>query len=170
MAALFAGSHQKPPPLVPVPPLRPSRPFAGVRLTLYRAKERGRQVLPPSFPSATLEIYYADSGGAAVDQGEAIPRRRGQCGGLRKFKTLFTLRAERLFATLGLLPPPRPRRCVHPPDVCTGSASRYSVLIYLFARADGVVDAINVGKNGRNYPRGLPPPVAARKIERRDLY
>lgn len=79
----------------------------GVRLTLYRAKERGRQVLPPSFPSATLEIYYADSRGAAVGRGEAIPKK-GQDGGLRKFKTLFTLRAERLFAILCLLPSPLP--------------------------------------------------------------
>lgn len=65
------GSHQKPPPPFPlaVPSLR------GVRLTLYRAKERGRQVLPPSFPSATLEIYYADSEGAAVGRGEAIPKK-----------------------------------------------------------------------------------------------
>lgn len=37
-------------------------------------------------------------------------RGRGQCGGLRKFKTLFTLRAERLFATLAVSPffPPSP--------------------------------------------------------------
>jgi len=42
------------------PPLASPHSRRGVRLTLYRAKERGRQVLPPSFPSATLEIYYAD--------------------------------------------------------------------------------------------------------------
>lgn len=60
-----------------------------------------RQVLPPSFPSATLEIYYADSGGAAGRGEEAAEEDEGQgplaptgCRGLRKFKTLFTLRAR----------------------------------------------------------------------------
>lgn len=90
----LAGSHLSSDRLVP------SREFA----LHYTGRRSGRQVLPPSFPSTTLEIYYADSRGAAVGRGEAIPKK-GQCGGLRKFKTLFTLRSERLFATLDLLPP-----------------------------------------------------------------
>lgn len=101
-SSLALTTGEKPPLRLPVPiPLF----HGGVRLTLYRAKERGRQVLPPSFPSATLEIYYADSGGAAT--AAAGPRRsapaeeeklREEHRGLRKFKTLFTLRAPNDFS------------------------------------------------------------------------
>lgn len=77
----LAGSHQKSP--------SSFHPFTGIRLTLYRAKERGRQVLPPSFASATLEIYYADSGGAvgrsSGEERRAVCKEEGRCGNLKLY-------------------------------------------------------------------------------------
>lgn len=58
-------------------------------------------------------------------------RRKRQCGGLRKFKTLFTLRSERLFATLDLLPPLFSCQC--PSTHGMYAQNQYSLLgAYLF--------------------------------------
>lgn len=137
----LAGSHQKPPPPVPVLPLAtPSH--RGVRLTLYRAKERGRQVLPPSFPSATLEIYYADSGGAAVGRGEAIPEEGTVRGGYGNLK-LYLPHAPNDFSPPSVPFLPLSFVDVHPPDVCTGFAhSLLGTYLFSYSYANGITGVI----------------------------
>lgn len=98
-------------------------------------------------------------------------RGRGQCGGLRKFKTLFTLRAERLFATLGLSFLPSfssPPAGVHPPDVCTGFAL-VTRCLFIYSYADGIAGAED---GGEEMVETIPVNFLRRcseTIERRDL-
>lgn len=102
--------------------------------------------MPPSFPSATLEIYYADSGGAAgrgeelVGDDGSSGRRSGRCAGgcgnlklylpyaSNDFSPFFVPLSVILFSSSWLL---------HPPDVCADLHSRYSVLIYLYELSYG---------------------------------
>lgn len=72
-------------------------------------------------------------------------RRRGQCGELRKFKTLFTLRVERLFATLLVSSLYLSSADVHLPDVCTGSALVIWCL-FIYSHANGTAGAKNITK------------------------
>lgn len=96
-------------------------------------------------------------------------RGRGQCGGLRKFKTLFTLRAERLFATLrglSFLPSFSPAG-VHPPDVCTGFAL-VTRCLFIYSYADGIAGAEDVGEMVETIPVNFLRRYSE-TIERRDL-
>lgn len=134
----LAGSHQKSPP----PPR--SIPSRGVRLTLYRAKERGRQVLPPSFASATLEIYYADSGGAvgrsSGEERRAVCKREGGCGNLKLYLPYATNDFSPPFVSL----PPSFSLSIYPLDVCADLHSLLGAHVFI-RRVWDSRDVKNVG-------------------------
>lgn len=88
-------------------------------------------------------------------------RRRGQCGELRKFKTLFTLRVERLFATLLVFFLHLSSAGVHPPDVCTGFAL-VTWCLFIYSYTNGMADAKNVGKMAEIIPANFLRVVARR--------